>query len=155
TCLVPQGLIASIAVLFSYADVRISRLHSLVRKINAVESLGSVTIVCTDKTGTITQTNLSVHHLITRHAHTQHEAEPSHSQVILDMTQHNITAAAIAAHLPQPAQDSQVLTEVPFKSSRKWSGLTVASAAGSTTYLLGAPEVMLTQPQLQQYQHHL
>ncbi len=57
---VPEGLPAAISVALSFGMKRLIKENVLAKKLNAVETLGSVSLICTDKTGTITQNILAV-----------------------------------------------------------------------------------------------
>lgn len=58
--LVPEGLPATLSVSLSIGVRRMARRHALVKQLLAVEALGSTTVVCTDKTGTLTQAEMTV-----------------------------------------------------------------------------------------------
>lgn len=62
--MVPQGLPAQISIALSSAAARLSKEWVLVKKLSAVETLGAVNVICTDKTGTLTQNEMTVQEVI-------------------------------------------------------------------------------------------
>jgi P-type Ca2+ transporter type 2C len=62
---IPEGLVVSVTVILAIGMQRILHRKSLVRRLVAAETLGSVSVICTDKTGTITQGEMRVTHLVT------------------------------------------------------------------------------------------
>ncbi len=150
TSLVPQGLIASVAILYTYGAIRISRSHTLVQRINAVESIGAVTVLCTDKTGTLTENKLAVHQLIPLHQDTPEQLQQLIGSFAASVSTPNGTTTAMAAYAP--AQSWHIDHEVAFKSQRKWSGVTVTQNSKTVSYILGAPEVILSKQSLHDHQ---
>jgi cation-transporting ATPase E len=61
--LVPQGLVLMASVTFALGVYRISRIGAIIQKLNAIESFANVKVVCTDKTGTLTQNKLAVNRI--------------------------------------------------------------------------------------------
>lgn len=65
---IPEGLPAVITITLAIGVQRMVRKNAIVRKLASVESLGSVDVICTDKTGTLTRNELSVSHVVTADA---------------------------------------------------------------------------------------
>jgi calcium-translocating P-type ATPase len=66
--LVPEGLPATLSVSLAIGVRRMARRHALIKQLLAVEALGSTTVVCTDKTGTLTQAEMTVTQIWAGHA---------------------------------------------------------------------------------------
>jgi Ca2+-transporting ATPase len=62
---IPEGLPAVLAISFAISSIIVSKSNVIIRRLPAVESLGSVSIICSDKTGTITQEEISVQEIFT------------------------------------------------------------------------------------------
>ena len=56
---VPEGLLPTVTLALAMGTQRIARRHALIKRLSAVETLGCTTVICTDKTGTLTQNEMT------------------------------------------------------------------------------------------------
>jgi len=135
--LVPEGLVLLTSLTFAVAAVRLGRLGALAQRLNAVESLASVDVVCVDKTGTLTDNRLTVAALEPAESGGEAHLRAAVGAFAAAAGERNATMQAIHEAIPSPPR--AVLAESPFSSARKWSGLTME---GLGTIVLGAPDVL-------------
>lgn len=153
TSFVPAGLILAITVSLSVGAVRISRFDTLVQRINAVESMGNVTTVCVDKTGTLTQNRLTLTEIVPLGGLSEKQAAGALALYTAAVAARNNTAGAIAARVGEPDVPPRALAERPFSSARKWGAVAVEGAGelalalsardDRVVVVVGAPDVLL------------
>ncbi|MGE5407055.1 MAG: HAD-IC family P-type ATPase [Syntrophothermus sp.] len=138
--LIPEGLVLLMSVTFAVAAVRLARRDTLVQQMSATESLAAVDTICIDKTGTLTEGELSLAGVEFAEGVDPAAGAASLARFAASAGDRNRTLETIADRYPGEAV--AVRAEVPFSSEWKWSGLSLADGGGASTYVLGAPDIL-------------
>jgi P-type E1-E2 ATPase len=133
--LVPEGLILLTSIVAVTGALKLSRRGALVQQLSAVESLASAEVVCTDKTGTLTEPRLRVTGILPAESVSEEELGRRLGRYASSEPARNSTLEAIATAFP--ADPAEVIQRVPFSSRHRWSALRF----NNETDLLGAPEL--------------
>lgn len=161
-CAVPEGLPMLTSILLSFQSMKMAKDNVLVRKINGLETAGSLSLLFSDKTGTITEGRLSVVEMATGNVTVFNELSkinPSLASDIITGIGINNSAAVsndsiIGGNSTDRAlmsflMDSKAVSEInkedvrsfnAFDSNKKCSSVTVTRSGESITYIKGAPE---------------
>lgn len=143
---VPEGLPVALTIVLLLSARRMAKVNALVKKIASIETMGAITMIATDKTGTITQNNLSVADKHTTHgsAHTFDEViraslngEADHASDPLD----KIMFSSVPNVNVPPSW--RKVKEFPFNQQLRASGTLWQHHNGFSLYLKGAPEHIL------------
>jgi P-type E1-E2 ATPase len=136
--LVPEGLVLLTSLTFAMAAARLTGRGMLVQYLNAVESLANVDTVCLDKTGTLTDGNLTLVEVIPLDGTAEEDVREMLGRFAASAAGRNETLEAVAAAIA--GEPAAVSDEVSFSSRWKWSALRLESAP--EWQVLGAPEVL-------------
>ena len=137
--IVPEGLILLVSLTAAVSAAKMARRGILAQQLNAIESLASVSILCTDKTGTLTESSLRVVELIPQAGVTEDDLARSFGRYAASMPSRNGTLEAINAANLGGAGPEPETAQVPFSSRRRWGALEI----GGDRFALGAPEALL------------
>ncbi|TMK24868.1 MAG: HAD family hydrolase [Actinobacteria bacterium] len=134
--LVPEGLILLISVTAAASAFKMARRGVLAQQLNAIESLASVDILCTDKTGTLTEPTPRVVSLLPADGTDEATFAGALATFAASAPSRNLTLDAINEAGLADARSVAVLGQVPFSSRRRWSALDL----DGERVFLGAPE---------------
>lgn len=151
---VPEGLPMAITLSLALNMRRMLKSNNLVRKLHACETMGAVTVICTDKTGTLTQNQMQVDELLPKDDNQRlldvAIAINSTAELDEDKAIGNPTESALLLWLKSQEQDyrelrqqAKVLKQQPFSTEKKYMA-TIAEVDGEKYLLVkGAPEIVL------------
>ena len=153
---VPEGLPMAISLSLALNMRRMLKTNNLVRKMHACETMGAVTVICTDKTGTLTQNRMAVTDMQFEAAAEKYVFE----NIATNSTAHieengdsagNPTECALLQYLKSRGEDymvwrkkAELVNQLPFSTDRKYMATIVRSSICDKTllYVKGAPEIV-------------
>jgi cation-transporting P-type ATPase E len=136
--MIPEGLVLLTSIAFTAGVLRLGRRQVLVQELAAIEGLARVDIVCTDKTGTITEPSLQVADVHALDGADAHEAESALGALAASDPEPNASMRALAERYASPGWTPT--WRAAFSSARRFSG-TGFGVHGD--WVLGAPNVLL------------
>lgn len=138
--MVPEGLVLLTSLAFAVGVVRLGQRQCLVQELPAIEGLARVDVVCTDKTGTLTENGMRLAELRPCPGHSAAETGRVLAALATADPRPNASLAAIAEAFPSMPGSHAASRVMPFSSARKWSG---AGFDDLGDWVLGAPDVLL------------
>lgn len=164
-CAVPEGLPMLTSILLSFQSLRMAKDNVLVRKINGLETAGSLSILFSDKTGTITEGRLSVVEMATGNVRVfdalskmtpalasdvvtgigvNNSAVSSNGQIIGgNSTDRALMSFLVDSDADKAMNKEEVRNFNAFDSAKKYSSVTLVHEGKSVTYIKGAPEKII------------
>lgn len=168
---VPEGLPMAVTLSLAYSMRRMLKTGNLVRRMHACETMGAATVICTDKTGTLTQNQMRVAEIRPARPSAPDYSEPrpfyrdciamnisvnSTASLDGDRVLGNPTEGALLLWLREQGQDyitlrdsAHVIEEIPFSTERKYMATRIAVPSSSNPhpssilYIKGAPEIVM------------
>ena len=158
---VPEGLLPTVTLALAMASRRLAKRNVLVRRLSSVETLGAASVICTDKTGTLTENRMTAQALYrlgemvaptaaltdgsrrlfecARRCHDLKDTGRADARWLGDPME----IALVEMALPSVADGGEKLDEVPFDSDRKRLVTVYRTDAGVVLYAKGALDVLL------------
>ena len=163
--MVPEGLVLMTSIAFAVGVVRLGKFKALVNELPAIEGLARVDVVCTDKTGTLTENRMVLNDVVEVKSdrksgstsdssvdeplsetdegwvRVDQEVLGALASLIAADDDKNDTSEAIGEGIRELDSDTEVMDPTDtkaFSSARKWSG----ASFGETTWVMGAPDVI-------------
>ena len=140
--MIPEGLYLLTTIALAMSAARLAKQRVLLHDMKSIETLARVNVLCVDKTGTITENQMSVQKLVIAKNEQAEQQATRIQELISDyakaMANDNATMQAIKTYFNKPT-DQEPLSILPFSSVQKFSSVTFADGV----YVLGAPEMVL------------
>ena len=163
---IPEALSSIVTIVLSFGTQKMAKEHAIVRKLQAVEGLGSVSIICSDKTGTLTQNKMTVEYYyvdgkeiaaenidlddkqqkqLLRHSILCNDSTNKNGEEIGDPTETALINQGDKLGVPAETVRTKYprFSEVPFDSDRKLMSTLHTLKRGSTMVTKGAVDVLL------------
>lgn len=150
---VPEGLATVLTIVLTFMSQKMAQNNALIKKVSLLETLGEVSYVCTDKTGTITQNNMTVSHVKN---YLEEDYTTAITKAVCD--RENPTAVAISNYMDvqDTHSEAKLIDKIPFNSATKHSINLVSYEGENYLVMLGAPDYLIAdvEAKVSEFKHY-
>ncbi|MFT3883711.1 MAG: HAD-IC family P-type ATPase [Gemmatales bacterium] len=143
TSMVPQGLVLTATLALTLGAIRLTLRGAVVQRLDAVESMAAVNVLCLDKTGTLTTNRLQLERYICLNPDVAEPIVRDRIRLFISaaVDQTNKVLSALRDAMGQTTVEK--LDELPFKAQNRFSAVRVNHSEGPCTLVLGAAEALM------------
>ena len=138
---VPEGLLLASSLLLAFGSLKLAQAKVLPQKLGAIEAMALLSVLCVDKTGTLTSDTVKLHSVELFDKNDETTWKEYIGIVAAGTSGGNATGDAIIAALPAPS-GYEITDTLAFSSERKMSGVRFEYKGKKQTVLMGAPEFL-------------
>ncbi|MCI0376327.1 MAG: cation-translocating P-type ATPase [Gemmataceae bacterium] len=140
TSMVPQGMVLTATISFTLGALYMSRRGAVVQRLNAVETMAAIDVICTDKTGTLTTNRLKLESVDALDEPDAQARDLARAFASASLDRKNKNLQAIKTGLGETPVE--VLDQIPFKSQNRYSAVRVRQNGTERVLVLGAVEAL-------------
>lgn len=156
---VPESLVPLISINLIIGIKKMAKQKAIIKDLSTIEALGNISVVCSDKTGTLTENKMTI---VDVHIINDNEVERFWKEIVLNCSAYSFFENGIEEFRGDPEEvlilqqakkygieqknllsATQIIGKIPFSSKIKFSGVAINENGEKLLYLKGAPEVLL------------